>query len=108
MIEQGGDLAVGVFRCQGSDSSDDHQIGPSYFVRALGARDFEHRAGLGLPADGYLNRCVCPTESHIFDQVSQQLFASGLGRRLGMPDLGKVLSQCQDPALFCRIDQPAR
>ena len=85
-----------MFRRQGSDPSHDHRISPAHLARALGARNFEHRAGLGLPADGHLDCRVSPTERYIFDHISQQLFASGLGRRLGMPDLGKVLSQSQD------------
>ncbi len=108
MIQQGGDLAVAVFRCQGSDPSDDHRIGPSHFVGALGARNFEHRAALGLPADGYLDERLSSTESHIFDQISQQLFSGGLRRRWGVPDLREILSQCQDPASLLGIDQPAR
>src|SRR6516164_8836321 len=93
---------------QNFDSSDDRRISSAHLVGALGSRNFEHRASLSLPPDGYLDCRLSSAESHIFDQISQQLFASGLGSRRGMPDLREILSQRQNPAPLFRIDQATR
>src|SRR3974377_2069783 len=93
---------------QNLDLSNDHRISAAHLVRAPGARNLEHGASLSLPPDGYLDCRLSTTESHILDQISQQLFAGGLGRRRGMPDLREILSQCQDSASLLWIDQPAR
>ena len=86
-IQQRSDLSVGVLRRQGSDSSDDHRIRPAQLVHPPGARDFEDRAGLGLPPNGYSNHGLFTRECHIFDQITQQRLAVRLERRRRLSDL---------------------
>ena len=52
-----------------TSSSDAHRIRPAQLVHPPGARDFEERAGLGLPPNGYSSHDPFTRECHIFDQI---------------------------------------
>src|SRR5262245_22420253 len=91
-----GELAIRVIAGQNADAIHHHGRRATGIPGARRPRDFHHRAGLGLPAQGHDDRRDALGQRHVLDQQPQQLLALDRCRRRSMPQRRQVPGQIQD------------
>src|SRR6266849_1049844 len=96
LIEQGGNLRIGLRRRQLAHALDHLWAGLSFLPRLFVARDGKARERLGLPANGDINDVAPLGERHILDQPTHQLLALHEGCRGSMPDGWQILRKMTD------------
>src|SRR5215467_9303897 len=81
LIQQGGNLRIGVSRRQLPHALDHLRARLAFFPRHLVAWDNQVGESLSLPANSDINDIAPFGERHVLDQPPQQLFPLGKGRR---------------------------
>ena len=93
LVEDLGNLAIGVGRCQFTDAVNDRWVGAMLFIEWLATRDFQFCERLGLPTNTDVDGSFPPSEGDILDQKAQELLALSVRRGRCVPDGGQVLGK---------------
>src|SRR5258708_2408573 len=96
LIEQGGNLGIGMQRRQRSHTLDHLWAGLAFFPRHLVPWNGQTCEGLGLPPNSDIDDIASFRERHIFDQPAHELLALHKGRRRSIPDSRQIMGQAAD------------